>query len=47
MSKCDNIGYNGRNVMYEILEVTENLKQSINNWTNSSWYIKLLISKMK
>ena len=42
--KCENTGYHGRSVMYEILEVSENLKQYINNWTNnndiSNYYIK-------
>jgi len=33
--KCDNTGYHGRCVMYEILEVTENLKQSINHWDSN------------
>ena len=33
--KCEDTGYYGRTAMYEILEVNENLKQDINNWTNN------------
>lgn len=33
--KCEGTGYYGRTAMYEILEINENLKQDINNWTSS------------
>lgn len=36
--KCEDTGYYGRTAMYEILEINENLKQDINNWTNN-WNI--------
>ncbi|WP_303005767.1 GspE/PulE family protein [Romboutsia ilealis] len=36
--KCEDTGYYGRTAMYEILEISENLKQDINNWTNN-WNI--------
>ena len=32
--KCEDTGYNGRSAMYEILEISDSLKQYINNWTN-------------
>lgn len=33
--KCEDTGYYGRTAIYEILEINENLKHDINNWTNS------------
>ncbi len=30
--KCEDTGYHGRSAMYEILEVSESLKEYINNW---------------
>ena len=33
--KCEDTGYYGRTAIYEILEINENLKHYINNWTNS------------
>ena len=36
--KCEDTRYYGRTAMYEILEISENLKQDINNWTNN-WNI--------
>lgn len=33
--ECEDTGYHGRTAMYEILEINENLKQDINNWTNN------------
>ena len=32
--KCEDTGYYGRTAIYEILEINENLKHYINNWTN-------------
>lgn len=34
--ECEDTGYHGRTAMYEILEINENLKKHINNWTNNS-----------
>ncbi len=36
--KCEDTRYYGRTAMYEILGISENLKQDINNWTNN-WNI--------
>ena len=36
--KCEDTRYYGRTAMYEILEISEGLKQDINNWTNN-WNI--------
>ena len=33
--KCEDTGYHGRTAMYEILEINENLKKHISNWTNN------------
>ena len=33
--RCEDTGYYGRTAIYEILEINENLKHYINNWTNS------------
>ena len=34
--ECENVGYNGRTAMYEILEVDDNIKHEIKFWTDSS-----------
>ena len=34
--ECENVGYDGRTAMYEILEVDDNIKHEIKFWTDSS-----------